>query len=228
MAQKLFISYRRQDSSANALGISQYLEHEFGRKNVFIDVDMRAGAKFPTVLEQRLAECKVMLALIGPEWLNLRDEHGRRRLDIPDDWVRLEIAHALKRNIPVIPIRVNGAPLPLRDELPDDIRGLLDHQAVSVTHAGFRHEMAGLVHDIRSIRPPQSWRRFAGVAAALLLFGIVISLMPVSLLSNSIERIRAMLSIHDSKSSSLKRDLGQRSRRVGRLRGRHPSSYVLL
>src|SRR5215469_3706393 len=108
MSQKIFISYRRQDAAANALGIGQYLEKEFGRKNVFIDVDMRAGAKFPAVLEERLAECKVLLALIGPEWLNSRNEHGQRRIDLPDDWVRLEIAHALKRDITVIPVRVNG------------------------------------------------------------------------------------------------------------------------
>jgi hypothetical protein len=66
MAGKIFISYRRDDSAANALGIGQYLEREFGGRNVFIDIDMRAGAKFPVELEQRLAECKVLIALIGP------------------------------------------------------------------------------------------------------------------------------------------------------------------
>ena len=89
MSQKIFISYRRQDSAANALGIGQYMEHEFGRKNVFIDIDMRAGTNFPTVLEQRLAECKVMLVLIGPNWVNALDEQGRRRLDDADDWYDL-------------------------------------------------------------------------------------------------------------------------------------------
>ncbi|MGH8639693.1 MAG: toll/interleukin-1 receptor domain-containing protein, partial [Burkholderiales bacterium] len=109
MHRKIFISYRRQDSAANALGIGQYLEHEFGRRNVFIDVDMRAGAKFPEVLEERLAECKVMVVLIGPDWLDARDELGNRRLEDPTDWVRLEISRALRRNITVIPVRVNGA-----------------------------------------------------------------------------------------------------------------------
>ena len=165
MSQKIFISYRRQDAAANALGIGQYLEHEFGRRNVFIDVDMRAGAKFPTVLEQRLAECKVMIVLIGPDWLKSRDGQGDRRLDHPDDWVRLEIAHALRRNITVIPVRVNGAELPARAALPEDIRGLLDHQAVSVTNTGFRHEMSGLVKDIRSIPAPRAGRPLKAVAA---------------------------------------------------------------
>jgi hypothetical protein len=165
MPQKIFISYRREDAGANALGISQYLEKEFGRKNVFIDVDMRAGAKFPVVLEQRLAECKVLLALIGPEWLNSRSEDGQRRIDLPDDWVRLEIAQALKRDITVIPVRVSGTPLPSKGNLPEDIRGLLDHQAVSLTLAGFRHEMSGLVRDIRAIPSPRPWRRFGVIAA---------------------------------------------------------------
>jgi hypothetical protein len=165
MPQRIFISDRREDAGANALGISQYLEKEFGRKNVFIDVDMRAGAKFPTVLEERLAECKVLLALIGPEWLTSRNEQGQRRIDLSDDWVRLEIAHALKRDITVIPVRVNGAMLPSRENLPEDIRGLLDHQAVSLTLPGFRHEMSGLVRDIRAIHSPRPWRRF-GITTA--------------------------------------------------------------
>jgi hypothetical protein len=179
---KIFISYRREDSAANALGISQYLEKEFGRNNVFIDIDMRAGAKFPIVLEQRLAECKVMLVLISSGWLNAQDEEGAHRLGKSDDWVRLEIATALKRAITVIPVRVNGAPLPPRAQLPADIQGLLDHQATSVTNAGFRHDMAGLVHDIRAIPSPRSWRRFGtigmGVAiglaalASLFIFGL--------------------------------------------------------
>jgi hypothetical protein len=189
MPGKIFISYRRQDSGASALGIGQYLEHEFGRKNVFIDVDMRAGAKFPKVLEQRLAECKVMLVLIGPDWLNATDEQGRRRLDDPDDWVRLEIAHALNRNITVIPVRVNGAELPSKGNLPSDIRGLLDHQAVSVTLAGFRNEMSGLVRDIRSIPSPWPWRRFGVIAAGLL----CISVFVVAVGSPLVERIRSLI-----------------------------------
>jgi hypothetical protein len=117
------------------------------------------------VLEERLSNCKVMLALIGPDWLNATDQDGNRRLNNPDDWVRLEIAHALRRDITVIPVRVNGALLPVRGSLPDEIRSLLDHQAVSVTLAGFRHEMASLVRDIRAIPGRRAWRR-AGIIAA--------------------------------------------------------------
>jgi hypothetical protein len=87
--------------------------------------------------------------LIGPAWLDATDEQGRRRLDDPNDWVRLEIAHALNRNITLIPVCVSGARLPTPAELPDDIRGLLDHSAVSLTQVSFRSEMSVLARDIR-------------------------------------------------------------------------------
>lgn len=169
MPSKIFISYRREDAAATALSISQYLENQFGRRNVFIDVDMRAGAKFPTVLEERLAECKVMLVLIGPGWLNARDDQGRCQLEISDDWVQLEIANALKRNVTVIPVRINATDLPSREALPEELRGLLDHQAVSVTTTGFRHEMVSLARDIRAIPDTRPWWRLAALAACALL-----------------------------------------------------------
>jgi hypothetical protein len=190
MLRKIFISYRREDSGANALGISQYLEHEFGPKNVFIDVDMRAGAKFPAVLEERLSECKVLLALIGPGWLNARDDQGNRRLDNPDDWVRLEIAHALRRNITVIPVRVNGASLPIRSALPDDVSGLLDHQAVSVSLAGFRHEMASLVRDIRLVPSQRRWPRPSLMVACASALVAILAIAGLISATNGIERIK--------------------------------------
>jgi hypothetical protein len=202
MPGKIFISYRREDSGANALGISQYLEHEFGRKNVFIDVDMRAGAKFPTVLEDRLSECKVMLALIGPGWLNAQDDQGNRRLDNPDDWVRLEIAHALRRNVTVIPVRVNGTPLPLKSALPDDMRSLLDHQAVSVSLAGFRHEMASLVRDIRAVPTKQSWRRVGPIAAAAAAIIAILAVVGLVGAQNAVNRIGGLAFSHQAPATN--------------------------
>jgi TIR domain len=136
------------------------LENQFGRKNVYIDVEMHAGAKYPAVIEKRLAECRVLLVLIGPDWVKLQK---------PNDWVEREVAYALNREITVIPVLINGAQLPDKELLPDNIQELLDHQAASVTIAGFRHEMAGLVKDIRSIATPKPWRLFGALAAALIL-----------------------------------------------------------
>jgi hypothetical protein len=165
---------------------------------------MHAGANFPTVLEQRLAECKVMIVLIGPDWLNARDEQGHRRLDHPDDWVRLEIARALKRNITVIPVCVGGGGLPSKAVLPDDIRGLLDHQATSITIAGFRNDMAGLVRDIRSIPSPLPLRRFGTIAAVVFLLLAVLALTPTSVVRNMRERFRPPAS--SQVSATLKKD----------------------
>jgi hypothetical protein len=189
VAGKIFISYRREDAAANALGISQYLANEFGRRNVFLDVDMRAGTKFPLFLEQRLPQCKVMLVLIGPDWLNSSDEQGRRRLDIPGDWVRLEIAHGLKRGITVIPVCVGGASLPPSTELPEDIRGLVDHQAMSITHPGFRRDMSGLVRDIRDIPGRKTWPRLGLILAGVSLFLIALALTLLSIPSGSFKRV---------------------------------------
>src|SRR6185369_6912999 len=182
---KLFVSYRRQDSGANAIGIAQYLEKEFGRKNVYIDVDMQAGAKFPAVIGERLSECDVMLVLIGPEWLQSTSGVGNPRLYEPDDWVRLEIATALRQpKITIIPVLVNGAQLPEKNALPDDIRGLLDHQAATVTLAGFRHEMAGLVRDIREGQTASKWRkRTAALLVATVILGAGIGIYIVKFTS---------------------------------------------
>lgn len=134
---------------------------------------MYAGAKFPTVLEQRLAACKVMLVLIGPSWLNAVDEEGRRRLDSPDDWVRMEVATALKRGITVIPVRVAGAELPRKSSLPADMQGLLDHQATTVSTEGFRHQMVGLARDIRKI----SARRHERIGLSLSVLSVLATIL---------------------------------------------------
>jgi hypothetical protein len=197
VAEKIFISYRREDTAANALGISQYLEKEFGRQNVFIDVDMRAGENFPLILEQRLAQCKVMLVLIGPDWLTVRDEHGNRRLDSPDDWVRLEVAYALKRDITVIPVRVGGAELPPKTELPEDLQNLVDHQAVSITVPGFRYEMSGLARDIRAIPGRKSWWRAKGGRrrASIVLSGAALAFVLISIALGHFSRLRDTVSL---------------------------------
>jgi formylglycine-generating enzyme required for sulfatase activity len=171
VAGKIFINYRRDDSAPHALSIAQYMERAFGARNVFIDIDrMRAGQKFPEVLERRLSECKVMIVIIGPGWLGAHDESGAHRLNDPEDWVRLEVGRALARDVTVIPVTVGGAHLPKRGELPEDLRALVDHHAVALTTNGFRSEMAGLRDDIRAIRAASrmSWRIGAGAAAAVI------------------------------------------------------------
>ncbi len=169
MAGRIFVNYRRDDSASHALNVAQYLEATFGKRNVFLDIDrMRAGQSFPTVLKERLSASKVMLAVIGPKWLELRNEHGERRIADASDWVRLEIATALQSGTVVIPVLVGGATLPRKGDLPPDLQPLTDQHAVTVTTNGFRNEMAGLARDIRAIPGPMPWGMIGGGAAAVL------------------------------------------------------------
>src|SRR5215212_74511 len=109
----VFISYRREDTEGQARALFQDLVLRLGRDSVFMDVDSIAlGRDFREVLQERLALCDLMLALIGKDWLDGKDKTGRRRLENPGDFVRLEIAAALKRNIPVTPLLLQGAQMP--------------------------------------------------------------------------------------------------------------------
>ena len=175
MTAQIFVNYRRDDSAASAVAIASHLERAFQSHNVYLDVDnMRAGQVFSRELEKRLASCKVMLCLIGPGWLEARDETGRRRLDDPRDWVRLEIERALARKVVVIPVLVGGAGLPKFDQLPETLRPLVERHAAEITTNGFRNDMAGLIQDIRAVpsRPP--WRLVAICAAAVIVGAIAL------------------------------------------------------
>ena len=121
----IFISYRRGDSEGQARALSTELANYVGEGGVFMDVDSVAlGRDFRQILHESLESCDTVLALIGPNWLDIRDASGRRRLDDPADIVRQEIATALKRNIPVAPVLLQGASMPPEQRLPDDLKDL--------------------------------------------------------------------------------------------------------
>ncbi|MEM9029243.1 MAG: TIR domain-containing protein [Pseudomonadota bacterium] len=170
MGWKIFINYRRDDSAPYAMIIAQYLERRFGSRNVFIDIDrIRAGQEFPKILEGFLAQTNVMLVVIGPDWLTVKDDNGRPRLESSNDWVRLEIEQALARNIPIIPVTVAGATLPGSASLLPSLSRLADFQAISVSTDSFRHDMAGLVRDITSSGHGRTWMATAAVAMVFVL-----------------------------------------------------------
>ncbi len=154
MSSKVFISYRRDDSAYAARGVHDRLEREFGDEAIFMDVDSIAlGVDFVEVLNARVAECDVLLAIIGPDWLDASDEKGRRRLDSEQDFVRVEIAAALKRNIPVIPILLEGTRVPKAEHLPGDLEGLARRNGLDVRHASFHDDLDRLVRALRRPRP---------------------------------------------------------------------------
>ena len=142
---RIFISYRREETAYPAGWLYDRLADRFGGGQVFKDVDsIQLGDDFVEVVTRAVGSCDVLLALIGDRWLTITDEHGRRRLDDPDDFVRLEIEAALTRNVRVIPILVDGARMPNADELPDILVKLVRRQALELSPARFEFDTSRL------------------------------------------------------------------------------------
>ena len=141
----VFISYRREDSGGHAGRLCDHLRTRFGGASVFMDVtDIEAGVDFVDVLQRAVGSCDVLLAVIGREWLTCTDRNGRRRLDDPHDFIRLEIGIALTRNVRVIPVLVEGAAVPTASELPSDLAGLTRRQAVELRDARWNADVESL------------------------------------------------------------------------------------
>jgi len=131
--EAIFISYRRDDTADVAGRICDALAKHFGREHIFIDVDNLDYGVFGDQIKSILSRCRVVLALIGPHWIDARDENGRRRLEQPDDWVRIELETALATpGIEIVPVLINTASLPRAEDLPENLRPLLAWQAARI------------------------------------------------------------------------------------------------
>lgn len=182
---KIFLSYRRDDSSGYAGRLHAALVKHFGANQIFRDIDtVRAGEDFHDVVERSVQSCDILIAIIGKQWLTISKE-SVRRLDEPDDFVRLEIANALSRNIPVIPVLVQGATIPRPQDLPDELQSLPRHQAFEISDARWDYDVRQLVKELRHLSGLTiPWRKF-GLAIGCIIcavgLGIVIlSLLPLS------------------------------------------------
>ena len=142
----IFISYRRDDAEGEAGRLFDDLVSVFGEKSVFMDVAaIEVGRDFRKAIDESVATCGVLLALIGKDWVDARNEAGQRRLDNPSDFVRLETASALKRDIPVVPVLVRGAKMPQPEQLPDDLKELAYRNGVELTHARWNSDLQLLI-----------------------------------------------------------------------------------
>ena len=142
---RIFISYRREETAYAAGWLYAQLADHYGGGQVFKDVDsIQLGDDFVEVITSAVGSCDVLLALIGDDWLTITDEHGRR-LDDPDDFVRLEIQAALTRNVRVIPILVDGARMPRAEELPESLARLVRRQALELSPARFDFDTGRLL-----------------------------------------------------------------------------------
>jgi hypothetical protein len=145
MAQRIFISYRRDDSRGYAGRLQGDLSRRYSDEHVFRDVEIPPGADFGEYITGLVDKCNVVLAIIGPGWLDARDREGERRIDKPDDWVRLEIERALARDgVEVIPVLVDGARLPPREELPESLLALRRRNAFELSDRRWDYDVAQL------------------------------------------------------------------------------------
>ena len=141
---RIFISYRREDSAGHAGRLHDTLRRHF--KHLFMDIDtLKPGVDFSAAIDTALSSCEALIALIGRQWLTSTDAQGQPRLANRRDFVRLEIATALKRNIPVIPVLVQGATLPRAQDLPKALAKLAGSQAHEITDTRWRYDVARLI-----------------------------------------------------------------------------------
>jgi len=168
---RVFLSYRRDDAGGYAGRLTDALLQRLGPRSVFQDVTaISPGQDYTVAIDHALADCDAALAVIGPGWLTAATPQGTRRLLEADDYVRLELARALARDIRVIPVLVGGARLPQAAELPDDLQGLVQRQALVLHDETWHHDVDGLVRSLRGGPPvPVSRRRRRLVAGTALI-----------------------------------------------------------
>ena len=146
MGRAIFISYRRDDTEGEAGRLFDDLTRTFGENSVFMDVaGITPGLDFRKAIDDNVATCGVLLAMIGPTWATISNASGERRLDDTNDFVRLEIASALAREIAVIPVLVHDAKMPHPDQLPDNLKDLAFRNSVEITHARWNSDMQLLI-----------------------------------------------------------------------------------
>ena len=151
----VFISYRRENTAGEARALFNDLAARLGENSVFMDVDSIAlGRDFRTVLQETTASCDLMLVLIGRNWTEAKDEGGRIRLENPADYVRLEIESALKRDIAVTPVLVQGAHMPAPEDLPGEIRDLAYRNGFELSHSRWESDVGEMVRRLGLEGPP--------------------------------------------------------------------------
>lgn len=175
MGTTLFISYRRADASGYARALHDKLCQVFDPADVFMDVEAIApGEDFEERIERTIASSDALLVLIGTTWLTASDG-SVRRLDQPDDFVRVEIESALRQDVRIIPILLDGTPMPQPDELPPSLAPLARRNALLLTHGDFEGQVERLIRSLSGVMPRRLVLLFAtcvllaGAAVALIL-----------------------------------------------------------
>ena len=171
----IFISYRRDDSAGYARAVYDELARRFGNEHVFMDVDdINAGQAFADVIQRAVGDSKLLLVLIGRRWLGEREGQPARIAE-PGDFVRIEVAAALAHGLHVIPVLLDGTPMPTAAQLPDDLRALAGRNALELDNSRYAADIERLVAAVHEAlgevgATPPSRRRTPWIAGAVALF----------------------------------------------------------
>lgn len=148
----IFISYRREDSLGHTGRLFDRLGKHFGKAHVFMDIaGIEPGLDFVEAIDKAVGSCDVFIVVIGKQWLNATDADGRRRLDNPEDFIRLELATALRRNIRVIPVLVQGAAAPSSENLPEDLKKISRFQAHEISDSRWDFDVGKLIEALEKV-----------------------------------------------------------------------------
>jgi TIR domain len=146
---RIFLNYRREDTRGYAGRLYDRLSNRFGEDQIFRDIDaIPPGVDFLEHIDGVVNECDLMLVLIGESWISVKDARGRRRLDDPHDFVGVEIAAALERDIPVIPVLIQGATMPTQADLPAHLQGLARRNALEMSDSHWNDDWEQLTRGI--------------------------------------------------------------------------------
>ena len=147
----VFISYRRADSSAASRWLFAAIQRTFGPDSVFMDTEaIRVSAEWPKAIQHGLQQATHVIAVIGLQWLRVTDDYGRRRIDRDDDWVRTEIAHALKYRKRILPIVLAPDGMPRAEALPEEIEKLAYVQPFELRNDRWESDLNLLVRELES------------------------------------------------------------------------------
>jgi hypothetical protein len=149
---QVFLSYRRSDAGGHAGRLTETLVSRIGRHRVVLDVTAAGGESPAAAIDRALERCDALLAVIGPGWLRAAGPAGLRRLFQPDDYVHVELARALRRGIPVVPVLVGGTALPAAADLPPDLRGIARRPAVTLRDQTWQEDVGALLRVVGDIR----------------------------------------------------------------------------
>jgi hypothetical protein len=221
MLRRIFISYRRDDEPGMATALYFQLERRFTPEGIFMDVegDIRPGKDFVRIIREQVAECDVMLVMVGRGWLSAASDEGGRRLDNPEDFIRLEIESAIQLDKLVVPVLINKTDMPRASELPDALKPFARFQAVRLTQERVRADMDGIANAVtlaladierdRETKESKSWDQLKNTTD-LTLVRSHLQRFPNGLTAASATAKLAVLE-RDSKASERWREVGNAS-----------------